>query len=373
VTSRNWTTRACIAALALLVCAAPASAQDSGDWIRDGHSKIPVEYYQGISSGDGDVFFSGFKGIFATDQRLRELRRNPDVIDPAAQRDPGFNHIGDLTWDEKEGGRIVLPLECYDPTKNPSNTCGVGGFGVADAGTLRWSYWVKLDPADIPKAMWAEVSPDGRLIWTSSGDDLLAYNVSDLTRANAQPAGPLIKPARQLAGAVPDHGITGATFVGRRLFLAGQDDARFQVTSLDLTTGVQRREIERTINGESEGLDTYGGRLHWMVMPLSFTGPATFPGTGALLRYKPRPTRLRLTVKPRRPRVGRRTRFTFRVTDNNGDAVRRATVNFARARARTDRRGRVRITRTLTRPGRYTAKATRRGLKGARVVVRSSR
>ena len=374
MTRRFATALAC--AGALLGAAAPAaSAQDGDDWLRDGRSDIPLAYYQGVTSqGNGDFFFSGFLGAYRTNARLREERRTNEVIDPAARQNPGFNHIGDLTFDRGDGGRVILPLECYNASRNPSNTCGIGGFGVVDPATLQWQYWVKLDPADIPKAMWAESSPDGKQIWTSAGDDLLIYNSADVTRANAQPAGRVIKPVRRLAGAVPDHGITGATFVGNRLFLAGQQGARFQVTSLNLTTGVQRLELERQINGESEGLDWHRNRLHWMVMPLSQTGPPTFGReTGTLLHYKRKPTRLRVRVTPRRTKMGRRTRFTFRVTDNNGDAVRAATVNFARARARTNRRGVARMTRTLTRTGRYSARVTKRGLRSARTVVRSSR
>ena len=29
--------------------------------------------------------------------------------------------------------------------------------------------------------MWAETSPDGALVWTSSGNDLLAYRSSEVT------------------------------------------------------------------------------------------------------------------------------------------------------------------------------------------------
>lgn len=340
---------------------------------------MPLNYYQGVTHDNrGKVYFDGvFSGLYRTDTKLKEEARNLDVIDPGARNDPGFNHIGDITWDAAEGGRIILPLECYDASKNPSNTCGIGGFGIASPKTLSWKYWVKLDPADIPKAMWAESSPDGKLIWTSSGNDLLAYSASDVVPANAQPGGVAIRPVKRLVGAVPAHGITGAVFVGPRLFVAGQEGARFQVTSIDLTSGKGTPEIEETINGESEGLDTFrglGGSFHWMVMPISETGPPTFESDkGTLLHYKSRPTALDLAVTPRTVRSGRRTTFAFRVSDDNGDPVKGATVAFARVRARTDARGRAKITQTLPRSGRYTAVATKRGLKLAHAVVRSSR
>ena len=118
---------------------------------------------------------------------VHETARNLDVI-PPARREPGLQPHRRHQLGRREGGRILLPLECYDP-KSPANTCGIGGFGVADPDTLTWRYWVKLDPADIPKAMWSEVAPDGKLIWTSSGQDLLAYNAADISRARSAPVG----------------------------------------------------------------------------------------------------------------------------------------------------------------------------------------
>ena len=185
----------------------------------------------------------------------------------------GYNHIGDIAWDHREGGRILLPLECYVPGgPNGGNPCLHGSIGVADPRSLQWRYYVKLDPAEIPKAMWNEVSPDGSLLWTSSGDDLLAYRTADITPAKAAPGHAPIHSVRRLPGAVPPSGITGATFIGDRMFVAGQGGGPFRVWSIDLATGERRLEIERTIVGESEGLvttDLKGGTLHWLIQPFN--------------------------------------------------------------------------------------------------------
>jgi len=171
------------------------------------------------------------------------------------------------------------------------NTCKTGSFGVADSATLQWRYYVKLDPAYISKAMWAEISPDGQTIWTSSGDDLLGYRASAVKRAHAAPAGPVVTPSVRLRDAVPPTGITGATFYAGRLFVAGQDGDLFQVWSIDISTGARRLEIERTIVGESEGLDdvvALGGVLHWQVQPYNTQGPPTYdPLNGTLLHFVP--------------------------------------------------------------------------------------
>ena len=125
---------------------------------------------------------------------------------------------------------MLLPFECYTAgAPNGGNTCGTGSFGVADPDTLRLRYYVKLDPAEIPKAMWAESSPDSSLVWTSSGNDLLAYRSSDVVAANAAPAAAPIRAATRLAGAVPPTGVTGAVFDRGRLLLAGESDGTYQV------------------------------------------------------------------------------------------------------------------------------------------------
>jgi hypothetical protein len=156
---------------------------------------------------------------------------------------------------------------------------------------VRWRYYVKLDPADIPKAMWVEVSPDGKLAWTSSGDDLLAYRTADIAPANAAPGGRLLKPVRRLVGAVPPSGVTGAAFWHGRLLVAGSVGDTFQVWAIDLSSGRRTLQIERTVVGESEGLaiaPALGGLLHWQIQPYNTEGPPTYGVTnGTLLHFLP--------------------------------------------------------------------------------------
>jgi hypothetical protein len=166
---------------------------------------------------------------------------------------------------------------------------------VADPATLKWRYYVKLDSRDLTKVMWNEVTPDGKLFWTSGGpkfEDLLAYRTSDITQANAAPDGPKPRPVKVLKGVVPPSGITGGTFYNGRLYVAGENQPQqFQVWSIDLTTGKSRLEIERTVVGESEGLavfDSLGGVLHWQIQPYNTKGPPTYGITnGTLLHFVP--------------------------------------------------------------------------------------
>src|SRR4051794_22632943 len=261
--------------LALAASAALTSgafAADPGRWTFTGGSTLPLYYYQGVTHDPaGNFYFDGIDfGLYRTDSQLNETARNDDVIPPDVHLREHYNHIGDITWDRQEGGRVLLPLECYYPPAG--NTCNTGSIGVADPTTLRWRYYVKLDPAYIPKAMWAEVSPNGQLIWTSSGNDLLAYRTADVVPANAATGAdsPPIHPVQRLPGVVPPSGITGAVFVGGRLFLAGDIDGQLQVRSVDLSAAPPpcgEFESPASDRGESEGLDLLdmrGGTLPWL-------------------------------------------------------------------------------------------------------------
>jgi hypothetical protein len=357
--------------VALLVPVSPASAADPGRWRLTGRSPVPLEYFQGMASDpDRHVWFDGvFAGLYRTDDRLRERERQETVIPPEVTMSRGYNHIGDPTWDAREGGRVLLPLECYTPgAPGGSNTCRRGAIGVADPITLRWRYLVELDPAEIPKAMWAEVSPDGRLLWTSSGGDLLAYRTAAITRAAAG-AGPLPAVAR-LAGVVPPSGITGAAFYGDRLLLAGSAPGGFEVSSIDLATGARRLEIRRPAELESEGLDVidaFGGVLHWIVRPLTGQG-------NVLLHYSPTAPRARLdlSARPSRFPAGRRTRVRFRAT-HAGRPIAGAVVRAEGRWVRTGAAGTARMTLRLPPSGRLRVTASRADLRVAVVTLRRAR
>ncbi len=364
-----------VVAIALVLAAAvpaTASAADPGRWRETGRTSLPLVYYQGVThSTGGSWFFDGiYTGLWRTDRGFTQTGGNPNVIPPDVTATEQYNHMGDISYDRAEGGRVILPLECYYPPAG--NTCNTGSFGVADPNTLQWRYYVKLDPTEIPKAMWAEVSPDGSLIWTSSGNDLLAYRTADVNPANAGPLGKPIKAVRRLTNAVPPSGITGATFYGGRLYLAGSQGDTFQIWSVDLSDGSRRLEIERTVVGESEGLDTFkaaGGTLHWLIQPFNTEGPPTYGADHAtLLHFQPAagsrqpaagsPQKAKLTISPRRVKLGRTVRFHVKVT-RRGKPVRRAVVTLGGFRVRTDRRGRAVLKAKLLSPGSYSARAGR--------------
>jgi hypothetical protein len=79
--------------------------------------------------------------------------------------------------------------------------------------------------------------------------------------------------------------------------------------------------------------------------------------------------RIRLSVRPRRVRAGRRTRFRFRALAG-GRPVAGATIRFAGRRRRTSRRGGAAMILRLGRLGRRRARAAGRGLRDGTALVR---
>jgi hypothetical protein len=346
--------RAVIGLAAFALLAAPAYAQP---WVLTGASSVPNQYWQGLTTDPANkrVFFVGvFEGLWRTTPLLRQTAGVPAAIPADVKTAEGYNHIGDPTWNPGDGGRVLLPLECYTP--GVGNTCGTGSFGVADPATLAWRYYVQLDPAEIPKAMWAETSPDGKLVWTSSGNDLLAYRSSSVRAANAGPAAAPIRAARRLTGAVPPSGVSGAVFDRGRLLLAGTDGARDQIWSIDPRTGQRRLEVEQRFCGESEGLDlidTLGGELHWLVGPDGGGCTLTYGPTSALLHFV-----RRAGVPGLRVRVLGATAKTVKVrVTRRGAPVHGARVTFAGFGARTDRGGRATVRLGAPLAGRFKALA----------------
>ena len=367
-----------VAALGLALVPSARAATSPGRGLRLADTRpIPIEYFQGLTHDRGGArYFDGVTvGLYRTDRGLRERARVADVIPPTVTAAYGFNHIGDLTWDAAEGGRLILPLECFTPgAPNGGNTCGQGAFGVADPATLGWRYLVPLAPVDIAKAMWAEVSPDGAFVWTSSGPDLLGYRTADVSAANAA-AGVRIRPAVRVR-AVPPSGITGAAFLNGRLLLAGQDTGPLQMWAVDPRTGARRLEAQLHVAGESEGLDVIDdghGLVHWIVTPFDPRGrPPTYGvGHSELLSFVPAAdARLRMTVAPARLRAGRTTTLRARVTLRYAGRVH--TVAGARVRAggrsaSTDARGIARLRVRRSAPGVMRVRATKHQLRAATV------
>ena len=351
---RRSTNAALVAAAAL--CAFPAaasavpSALDPGIWQLKTASTISFTYWQGISSvtgyADAPLLFTGIaEGAYRTNSKLKQTAGSDSEIPAVVKTAEGYNHIGDGSFDQSEGGRFLLPMECYYPGAG-GNTCKTGSIGVVDPQNLAWRYYVKLDPTSIAKAMWVEMSPDGQYAWTSSGDDLLAYRSSEISAKNAAPSGSVIKPARTLPGALKGlGGVTGAVFWRGKLLVAGQKGGAFQINSIDTASGAVKLEAEQTLSGESEGLDIVpvaGGLLQWQIMPVSDTGPATY-AQPTLMSFLPvNPLALKLSA-----RADGRKAIVVTVTTGAGQPMPHAAVKLGAARGWSGRDGTVRLTAAM--------------------------
>jgi hypothetical protein len=289
--------------------AAPALA----GWKLNSTSKASVAYNQGITFDQalGNFFFDGVSStsnsaLYRTNSTLSRTASNTAVIPTNPQANPqGYNHAGDLTFDLIDVSldralqprpRVLLPLECYYPSSSPSNTCGSGAFGVVDPTSLTFLYYVKLWTPQIQKAMWDEITPDGRWIFTSSGTHLLAYNAADINRQRADNQlqgvwGGL--GGKDLGAVLPTGNVTGAAFHVvsgvPRLFLALNRGTYFQVISygtgtasdgtpvlLSSTPTIEITLTKSSSNNETEGLAVtglfngsypLGGVLHWQMLP----------------------------------------------------------------------------------------------------------
>jgi hypothetical protein len=375
--------RAAVAiAAALALPVGSAAAADPGRWRLSDVRAVPLEYFQGLTHAPGGTrFFSGlFDGLYRTDRGLAEQARRTPVIPPAVAAQ-GFNHVGDISWDAGEGGRVLLPLECYVPgAPNGGNTCGRGAIGVADPATLAFRRLVALDPADIPKAMWGEVSPDGALWWTSSRADLLAYRTADISSQNAA-AGAAIRPVRRITGGVPPSGVTGGAFHRGRLLLPGQNGLNpLQVWSVDVAGGSPSRlEVELPINGEAEGVDVIAdgsGLLHWLISPFGPGGrPPTYGGgRSAVVSFVPdAKAKLRVRMFPERIPAGARTTVAAKVTMELGGRrwpVANATVSGGGGSGVTVGNGIAALTVGPQPAGRLAVVATKQQLRPGRTVLR---
>lgn len=357
-----------LAAFLALAVSSPASARDPGRWTLTGWSSVSNFYWQGVTSAGptAPLYFSGIsEGLYRTSRTLRQTAANSAVIPASVKAVEGYNHVGDISFDGADGKRVLLPLECYTPgAPNGPNTCGTGAIATADPDTLAFRYYVKLDPSEIAKAMWVEASPDG-LLWTSSGNDLLAYREADVNPANAAPAAAPIHSVRRLAGAVPPSGVSGAAFKDGRLFLAGAQATTYRIWSVNLATGARRLEVELSnVQGEAEGLhitSLLSGTLHFLVAPLA--QKPSFPPSVALLHFTPagRPG-LRVTARASR-QGGRRPLLLVRVT-RRGDPVEGARVSVAGERARTNANGRATLRPVLDAPGSFAAMGRKGRLAG---------
>ena len=118
-----------------LLAPAVAGAADPGRWKQVRRSPIPLVYYQGVTADPArNLYFDGvYVGLFRTGPTLVQKAGVDDVIPEAVRQAEGYNHIGDISWDARKGGRVLLPWSATTRAQpGDANTCGTGSIGVAD-------------------------------------------------------------------------------------------------------------------------------------------------------------------------------------------------------------------------------------------------
>src|SRR4051794_9682996 len=98
---------ACLVSAVGLATAVPASAapDDPGRWTLVSEESIPLTYYQGSASDGFHFYFNGHVGLYRTDLNLNVLKRHDDAIPIRVHVREGYDHIGDIAYDAREGGR----------------------------------------------------------------------------------------------------------------------------------------------------------------------------------------------------------------------------------------------------------------------------
>src|SRR4051794_5007244 len=223
----------------------PAAAPHVGRGRAAGPDRIPLTWYQGVAAApSGDFYFSGLLGgLYRTDRSLNLLRERGDIIPPALRR-VGYNHVGDLDWDPREHGRVLIPLECYPCSGSPRPA----RVAVAGTAALRWHYAVRLAAAGLRKVTWLAV--DRRLVWTSSGSDLLAFRADAIARRATR----AVTAIRRVHNVLPGTEFTGGAFAAGSLWLARDLGATRELWRIDLRTQRRTRVMRLRGRSESEGL-----------------------------------------------------------------------------------------------------------------------
>lgn len=360
-------------ALALLgvLAGAPltARAADPGAWVLAGAARAPETATGGIAhDAAGGRFLAGGTTLLRTDGRLRPDLTLRAAIPGELLGDPGFDRVGDPGWDAA-GGRLVVPLACR---AGAGATCGSGGLALF-APNLDWRVGITLDAEAAPGGRWAAPAPDGALVWTAAGTDLLAYRTGDLTQANATLTGGPIRPAVRLPGAGPAGELTGGAFWQGRLYLTAGGPGPLRIWSIDVgaPSPVARLEVERGIAGAAAGLDAVparGGVLQWLVAP-----PAGGARPTVLTLAPAGDGALRLRLDRRSLRAGRPARIEALVSQTLGGVtapLADVAVSLAGVTARTDADGRAELRVRTLRPGPISARAVSGELEAPPVALR---
>ena len=258
----------------------------------------------------------------------------------------------------RDPGRFELLKRMREAAVGPGNAAAE----MSGSGPISEALYREANPADGGAAnTLGAVHPNWFLEGSRTGDLVV----------NHRPGGAFNDPINPLAG---NHGgpqtrdnfmaVVGPASIVQQKVLEGEARPGFDDTAQnpEQSENVDVAPTVARLLGLREPADSQGRVLGEALLP---SGLPPVRGGGAGAREK-----LKMTIKPKRVRRGRRVRFSFRVTAG-GDPVARARISFGGRRMRTNSRGRAAATIRFGKPGLKRARvgATRLAKGSARIRV----
>jgi hypothetical protein len=388
------------------------------DWLRDGTPGFPAVYVPQLVFRLGA--FDATRGGAPFHFRAPAPAPSPFTIDELARERPGEIPVRGGYWVDTPQGTVKLAFSTYDLTSgdatgvvHPAHGSQMAGLFGADQRSYVAGYSL------VAAERWAHAAYRKQLLWSSERTDSFAGSCSLQGTDTFSP--PATNTRQPLDVRYDASGTCSGTLDGRRISNApvklrqtGRSDgscpyARTNAPgqgSIGFADGTTIRytfdftslltEVDLTMYGERSGSASApatfltsraqpdvalkcageGAAKVPMDMKISTDSPLVSKRRAGPRRRRsascrrPSGARLRLSVRPRHVRAGRRTAFRFRASCK-GHPVRGATVRFAHHRRRTRRRGGATIVARLKHGGRYLARVSRRHLRPGRVVVKA--
>lgn len=424
-----YSTIAVVAAVLAAFCGAPgiapAAAAEGTSWFALHPSLLARGVPAGARIGTGIYVLGGFEGLQPTNAVERYDIRT-DSWSRVAPMPVALNHtaavaydgqlyvidgyMGDMATFSRSNGLAVAILLRYDPARNvwteltppPLKRGGIsaaaigdklyvaGGFSpgdgeltaleIYDFATGRWSRGADMA---VPREQ-SLAAVSGSSFYVIGGRRDAYATLGDLSDTERY------SPASDRWERVPSpryaRSAGCAETVGERIVVyGGMEFTRNigQVEQFDPATGGWTRLPDMATPRNHLACASYGRRVY----AIEGTGRYVHVGDTTLLEALDLPPgsappgsahggtlpRLRMSVRPRRVRAGRRVRFSIRVTTSAGGRsrpVRGALVRFAGSAARTRSSGRAVLVGRLRHTGRHRVRAGKAGFRPGRATVR---
>ena len=228
-----WRIGAAVLALVVWLPVAPAHAADPGRWKLTGTTSLPLFYYQGVTADPArNLYFDGvYVGLYRTDSAFTRdrphRRRDPARRALARGLQPHRRHqLGPRRGRARPAAaRVLRPERAQRRQPVPARLDRRRRSGARCSGATTSS----STPPRSRRRCGTRSRPTGRCCGPRAATTCSPTGRPTSRAANASPEHAPIHSVRRLRGAVPPSGITGATFIDGRLYVAGQGGGPFRV------------------------------------------------------------------------------------------------------------------------------------------------